>query len=173
MVRSAQASEASSLRSMSSLRPQPSLRARAVRYLSQREHSPLELRRKLLRYCDDAEEIEALLRSLEQAGLLSSERFAQSLIHRRQQRFGLRRIEQELDAHGLSSEATAALRQSLRDSELARARAAWARKFSTLPQDATERAKQARFLAQRGFSHDAIRIVLRGEFSNHETSGEI
>ena len=157
---------------MSSLRPQPSLRARAVRYLSQREHSPLELRRKLQRYCDDAEEIDALLRSLEQADLLSSERFAQSLLHRREQRFGFRRIEQELDAHGLPPEATAALRQSLRDSESARAQAAWARKFGTLPQDAAERAKQARFLAQRGFSHDAIRTVLRGEVGNDEMDSE-
>jgi regulatory protein len=148
---------------MSLTRAQPSLRARAVRYLSQREHSPLELRRKLLRYCEAPEEVEALLASLEQAGLLSSERFAQSLIHRRQQRYGNLRIAQELDAHGLSSDAMANLRQSLKDSELTRAHAAWARKFQALPQDAAERAKQARFLTQRGFSGDAVRAVLRGE----------
>ena len=141
---------------MSLPRAQPSLRARAVRYLSQREHSPLELRRKLLRYCEASEEIDALLASLEQAGLLSGERFAQSLIQRRQQRYGNLRIAQELDAHGLSSDSTANLRQSLKDSELTRARAAWA-------QDAAERAKQARFLTQRGFSGDAVRAVLRGE----------
>ncbi|WP_079416294.1 recombination regulator RecX [Thiomonas intermedia] len=144
-------------------RAQPSLRARAVRYLSQREHSPLELRRKLLRYCEEADEVDALLASLEQAGLLSSERFAQSLIHRRQQRYGNLRIAQELEAHGLPGDATAALRQSLKDSELARAHAAWSRKFPTLPQDAPERARQARFLTQRGFSSDTVRAVLRGE----------
>ena len=94
---------------------------------------------------------------------LSGERFAQSLIHRRQQRYGNLRIAQELDAHGLSSDSTANLRQSLKDSELTRARAAWARKFQALPQDAAERAKQARFLTQRGFSGDAVRAVLRGE----------
>ena len=144
-------------------RAQPSLRARAVRYLSQREHSPLELRRKLLRYCEEADEVDALLASLEQAGLLSSERFAQSLIHRRQQRYGNLRIAQELEAHGVSGDATAGLRQSLKESELARAQAAWARKFHALPQDAADRARQTRFLTQRGFSSDTVRAVLRGE----------
>ena len=143
-------------------RAQPSLRARAVRYLSQREHSPLELRRKLLRYCEESDEVDALLASLEQAGLLSSERFAQSLIHRRQQRYGNLRIAQELNAHGLPGDVTATLRQSLKDSELARAHAAWARRFEALPQDAAERARQARFLTQRGFSSDTVRAVLRG-----------
>lgn len=144
-------------------RAQPSLRARAVRYLSQREHSPLELRRKLLRYCEEADEVDALLASLEQAGLLSSERFAQSLIHRRQQRYGNLRIAQELESHGVSGDATAGLRQSLKENELARAQAAWARKFQALPQDAADRARQTRFLTQRGFSSDTVRAVLRGE----------
>ncbi|WP_449369487.1 recombination regulator RecX [Thiomonas sp.] len=147
---------------MSLSRAQPSLRARAVRYLSQREHSPLELRRKLLRYCEESEEVDALIVSLEQAGLLSSERFAGSLIHRRQQRYGNLRIAQELDAHGLPPEVTAALQPALQDSELARAHAVWARKFQALPQDAAERARQARFLTRRGFSSDAVRAVLRG-----------
>jgi regulatory protein len=36
----------------------------------------------------------------------------------------------------------------------------WARKFGTPPRDANERAKQARFLATRGFDGDVIRRVL-------------
>lgn len=143
-------------------RAQPSLRARALRYLAQREHSPLELRRKLSRFCEDADEIDALLTSLEQAGLLSSARFAQSLVHRRLQRFGNVRITQELDAHGLPPDAMEAVQDALQHSELARAHAAWARKFQVLPHDAAERARQARFLTQRGFSRETVRAVLRG-----------
>ena len=142
-------------------RPQPSLRARAVRYLAQREHSRVELTRKLSRYCDEPEVIETLLDDLERANLLSGERFAQSLIHRRQQRYGNLRIAQELGTHGLAAEATAAPLQALKDSELPRAQAAWARKFQSLPLDAAERARQARFLTQRGFSSDTVRAVLR------------
>ena len=149
-------------RPMATHRPEPSLRARAVRYLSQREHSRLELRRKLARYCDVPEEIDALLDDLERANLLSVERFAQSLIHRRQQRYGNLRIAQELGQHGLDTEATGAAWQSLKDSERARAQAAWARKFQGLPQNAVQRAQQARFLTQRGFSAETVRAVLRG-----------
>ncbi|MDD4885563.1 MAG: recombination regulator RecX [Thiomonas sp.] len=144
-------------------RSQPSLRARAVRYLAQREHSRVELRRKLSRYCDQPEVIDALLDDLERGNLLSSERFALSLIHRRQQRYGNLRITQELGVHGLAAAATAEPLQALKDSELARAQAAWARKFQTLPQDTAERAKQARFLSQRGFSSETVRAVLRGD----------
>lgn len=144
-------------------RPQPSLRARAVRYLAQREHSRVELHRKLSRYCDAPEVIDALLDDLERANLLSGERFALSLIHRRQQRYGNLRITQELGTHGLAVDVTAAPLQALKDSELARAQAAWARKFQALPQDAVERARQARFLAQRGFSSETVRAVLRGD----------
>ncbi|MGA8010227.1 MAG: recombination regulator RecX [Thiomonas sp.] len=143
-------------------RSQPSLRARAVRYLAQREHSRVELRRKLSRYCAEAEVIDALLDDLERVNLLSGERFTQSLIHRRQQRYGNLRILQELGTHSLSTDATAAQLQSLKDSELSRAQAAWARKFQSLPQDAAERARQVRFLTQRGFSSDTVRAVLRG-----------
>lgn len=143
-------------------RSQPSLRARAVRYLAQREHSRVELRRKLSRYCAEVEVIDALLDDLERVNLLSGERFTQSLIHRRQQRYGNLRILQELGTHSLSTDATAAQLQSLKDSELSRAQAAWARKFQSLPQDAAERARQVRFLTQRGFSSDTVRAVLRG-----------
>ena len=38
----------------------PSLKARALRYLSAREHSRLELARKLARYAEETDDIEAL-----------------------------------------------------------------------------------------------------------------
>ena len=51
--------------------------------------------------------------------------------------------------------------QSLKDSELERATEVWRRKFSEPPADATEKARHARFLAQRGFSAEVISRVLR------------
>ncbi|MGE0071655.1 MAG: recombination regulator RecX [Thiomonas sp.] len=139
-----------------------SLRARALRYLAQREHSRAELQRKLARHCDDIPAIDSLLDELQRHDLLSAERFAQSLIHRRQGRYGTARIAQELGQHGLDEEVTAAALQELEQSERARAQAVWARKFAHLPQNAAERAQQTRFLRQRGFSGDAVRAVLRG-----------
>ena len=49
---------------------------------------------------------------------------------------------------------------SLRGTEVERARDVWRRKFGMLPSDAAQRAKQARFLAARGFGGEVIRRVL-------------
>jgi len=105
------------------------------------------------------EAVEALLDWLEANRYLSSERFAESRVHAREARFGNRRIRAELAQHGvaLSPDAAAALAAS----ELQRAAAVRARRFKELPQDAADRAAQARFLAGRGFSPDVIQRVLR------------
>ena len=61
-------------------RPPLSLKGRALRYLSQREHSRLELSRKLARYAEDTDDVDALLDLLEKNNWLSQERFAESLV---------------------------------------------------------------------------------------------
>jgi len=138
-----------------------SLKARALKYLSAREHSRMELARKLARYAGEGDDIEALLDSLAAANLLSEERFSESLVRRRAARFGTSRIVSELQSHGIDAEAVESMRQSLSEDECMRARAVWQRKFGTPPADAAERARQMRFLQQRGFSSAAIRQALR------------
>ena len=71
---------------------------------------------------------------------------------------GARRIEHELARHGLKL--PAAQQQGLRDSELQRAAELWRRRFGAAASDPRERARQARFLAGRGFSGEVIRRVL-------------
>jgi hypothetical protein len=68
--------------------PKLSLKGRALRYLSMREHSRLELSRKLSRYAQDGDDIGKLLDELEAANFLSQERFSESLVNRRAARFG-------------------------------------------------------------------------------------
>lgn len=106
-----------------------------------------------------AARVDALLDWLEANRYLSQERFVESRVHARAARFGNLRIRQELAQHQavLSPEAA----QALRDSELERAGAVCSRKFPSLPTTAAEHAKQARFLAGRGFSPETIRRVLR------------
>ena len=176
---------------MKSMRPL-SLKMRAIGLLSQREHSVLELRRKLLRIARDAQrkarlaapaplpdddssddlmdsdefrtQVEELLVWLQAQGYLDESRFVESRVHAREPRFGSLRIKQELAQHGLvlSAEAQAALKAT----ELARAQALWTRKFNGLfANDLAGRAKQSRFLMARGFAPDVIRRVLRGEAS--------
>src|SRR5690606_11489835 len=124
----------------------PSLKARAIGYLSRREHSRRELARKLTPYTDQPEEIDPLLNDLEREGWLSNERFAQSLLNRRASRQGTSRILNELRQHGVADEAIANLGQQLLGTELERARAVWDKKFGQLPAHAKDYARQYRFL---------------------------
>mgnify|MGYP000975580650 CR=1 FL=1 len=78
-----------------------SLRARALSYLARREHSRVEMRRKLAPHAESPEQLDSLLDTLEAQGLLSIERFAESVVHRRAGRFGAARIRQELRQHDL------------------------------------------------------------------------
>ena len=148
-----------------------SLKGRALRYLSAREHSRSELARKLARHSEEADEVERVLDELTAKGWLSAERFVESVVHRRAERFGAARIRQELQQHGIDpiesaaaldgvdAESAAAL-DALRQSEPERAQAVWQRRFGTPPTTPAERAKQMRFLAGRGFSTEVIRRVM-------------
>jgi regulatory protein len=138
-----------------------SLKGRALRLLAQRDHSRVELVRKLGPHTESPAQLDTLLDELERGGFLSAERFAQSLAHRRSARFGLRRIEQELGAHRLAEGVSAAVLDALRGTERERALSAWRKKFGQPGADASERARQHRFLAQRGFTSEAIGWVLR------------
>ncbi|MEI7464479.1 MAG: recombination regulator RecX [Burkholderiales bacterium] len=158
------------------MKPRLSLKGRALQWLAQREHSRLELRRKLLRRlredarrddtgaqglpADGHAEVESVLDWLQAHRYLSDERFVESRVHARASRFGNMRIHQELSQHGV--ELTPAITSELRDSEKARAREVQQRKFGSPPVTPADRARQARFLAGRGFSAEAVWQVLRG-----------
>jgi regulatory protein len=141
--------------------PKVSLRERALRYLSQREHSRVELARKLAPHAESEDQLDQMLDTLMADGWLSESRFARSLVHRRAPRYGMHRIEAELDTHGLALEADQALRAELLASEPDRAWSAWLRRFGTQPLGAHDSLRQRRFLMQRGFSADTIRAVLQ------------
>ena len=139
----------------------PSLRERALRHLSLREHSRLELTRKLAPHAESDAQLQEVLNALASAGWLSESRFARSLAHRRAARYGLHRIEAELDTHGVALDTHQELHAELSASEQERAWAAWQRRFGSRPDTELDRARQWRFLMQRGFSADTIRAVLR------------
>ena len=142
--------------------PQLSLKGRALRFLSMREHSRLELRRKLSKHAQEGDDVDALLDLLEKNNWLSQQRFSESLIHRRSARYGNSRIVAELQSHGVNGDALQELKGALADSELTRACDVWQRKFGAVAGDADGRAKQMRFLMQRGFSQRAVRAAMRG-----------
>lgn len=140
--------------------PEKSLRERALAYLARREHSRTELARKLTPYCEEHDEIDALLDDFTRHGWLSEERYADMLVSARQGKYGSRRIAHELREKGLSDEAIGMALVEVQESDLKNARAVWAKKFGHLPADAQEKAKQMRFLASRGFGQEIVWKVL-------------
>ena len=144
-----------------------SLKGRALRHLARREHSRAELERKLAPYAETvpgtsaAEQIGAALDELAAHGLLSDERTAESVLAGAGRRLGGRRLAQALAAKGLAPELVAATLAQARGSEFERALAVWQQRFGAPPASLAERARQARFLAGRGFDGDVIRRVLR------------
>lgn len=139
----------------------------AVNLLAVRDHSSVELTRKLRqRYADlTTSDLERVFAELERSGYLSNERFAQSyarsLVNRGQ---GPVKILYGLREKGIPDQlAKAALTQVEEDEAIDWSQLAAdlrARKFGEpLPNDFKERARQSRFLAGRGFNLDSINAV--------------
>ena len=111
-----------------------------MRLLSGREHSPLELERKLQCYEEVPGELAAALDELQAKGFISEQRVLESTVNRRAGKLGAARIKQELQSKGLAPELVADAMVALRASELVRAREVWVKKFGHQPQDSAERA---------------------------------
>src|SRR5688572_26429739 len=107
----------------------PETLKRALKLLARREHSRKELGRKLSEHTDDPQEVERTLDACEARGWLSEKRVVEQLVHNRRSRFGMRRIERDLEAKGVSGEALDAALAQLKPGEVDAARAVWRRKF--------------------------------------------
>jgi len=141
---------------------QPSLKGRALRLLSQREHSRTALERKLAQHEEVAGELAKALDELQARDFINDARAVESGVHRRANKLGTARVKQELAAKGLSGETVAAALAGLRETELSRAREVWRKKFDQPATDAQERAKQVRFLMTRGFNAEVVRKIVQG-----------
>lgn len=144
------------------MRAKPSLKGRALGYLSRREYSRVELQRKLSSYTDSEADIDALLNTLQHEGWLSDARFAESVARRRAARCGTHRIIYELKQHVLDEELIERIGTELQETEFSRAKAVWEKKYGVLPATHVERARQARFLMMRGFANAIIVRLLGG-----------
>ncbi|MCO4089808.1 MAG: recombination regulator RecX [Limnohabitans sp.] len=141
---------------------QPSLKGRALRLLSQREHSRAELERKLAPHETVPGELAKALDELQTRDFLNDGRAIESVVHRRAGKWGTAKVQQELIAKGLIGEAVAHALANLKDTELSRAREVWRKKFGSPPPDPQTRAKHMRFLLTRGFNAEVVRQVVRG-----------
>ncbi len=139
---------------------QPSLKGRALRLLSQREHSRAELERKLAEHEQVPGELAKALDELQARDFINDGRAVESVVHRRAAKLGGARIQQELAAKGLTGEAVAEALAQLKATESERAREVWQKKFGSAPTDPQARAKQIRFLLGRGFGAEVVRRIV-------------
>jgi regulatory protein len=140
----------------------PSARHAAMKLLARREHSRLELERKLGARAFAPEAIETALDELERDGLLSAGRFTESFVRARIDRGrGPVRIRAELAERGI---AEAEYRDFLAADAVdwsALARRALVKRFGAgPPADFADRARRARFLSYRGFDASHIDSAL-------------
>ncbi len=140
---------------------------RALNLLARREHSQQELFLKLLAKGFEASEANPVIQALAAKSLLSDERFAELYTQSRIQRgYGPVRIQQELQNKGV--------KPLLAEETLAVYKVDWVthakkvlEKYMRLHPD-VEVVKQQRFLYQRGFTSEHIRILLETFTENIE-----
>jgi len=141
------------------------VRAKALDLLARREHAAGELKAKLIERGYESTAVEAVLSSLEREKLLSDARFVQEFVAARVRRgSGPVKIREELRGRGVTGELVEEALGSLKAASAEVAATARRKRFgAALPKDMPERARQARFLQQRGFSMDDIRKALKGD----------
>ncbi|MGA9855803.1 MAG: regulatory protein RecX [Gammaproteobacteria bacterium] len=141
------------------------VRAVALRLLARREHSTQELTDKLTARGYEQQTVAAVMKALMDRNLLSDGRFVDEFVASRLRRgSGPVKIRNELRSRGVADFLVDAALSESRSEWLTNAEMVRRKRFGEpLPRDFSERAKQARFLQQRGFSAEHIRQVLKGD----------
>ena len=128
---------------------------RAVGLLARREHSRLELARKLADKGFAAEEIEPVLDQLVEEGWQSDRRYAESLIRARSaRRYGPDRIANELAQQGVDEGVVSEAFEAEPRDWAALAREQLVARYREPPRDFPDRARRHRHLVRRGFPPD-------------------
>ena len=144
-------------------RPTISLLGRAIRYLSYREHSQFGLKKKLIPHAQSEQELDEVITKLIAKGYLSNERFTESFIAMKSQKYGARRIAQELQQHHLEPSMLKEQLNKIKEFEPQKCYELWVKKFAQVSKDPKEIARQVRFLANKGFSQEVIMRIVRGK----------
>jgi len=130
----------------------------AIAALSRREHSVLEMRRKLKNKGFDDDEISISITRLIENNLLSEERFTESYINMRKRRgYGPLRIAQELSQRGVTEEDFAAYLDRNNPQWRRVMKEQYIKKYGQqLAIEYTEKARRAKYLQSRGFPLDWV-----------------
>ncbi len=133
----------------------------AVGLLARREHSELELERKLKGRDFEENEISSTLSRLLDNDLLSNERFVESFVRQRVSKGnGPVKIGYELRTRGISQQLANVALSPYQDDWIDIARSTHRKKFSLVAKEFEARVKQSRFLQYKGFTPEQISIIL-------------
>lgn len=143
-------------------KPERSAEATALALLAGREHSRLELRRKLLQRGYEAEDIETALSRMAEYGYLDDTRAAAArLASGLRKGHGPGRIRADLRDAGLDGSSLNAQAEAAAVDWCAEARRVAGKRFGDAPPtDYQEWARRARFLQARGYDSETIRKAL-------------
>jgi regulatory protein len=133
------------------------LRARALRLLARREHSPLELERKLRPHAESPEALANLISGLKGKNQLSEARYAEERVRWLARKYGAAKIRHDLKSKGVDPSIVERISPA---DDLQRAAEILNRKFRAPAATREERARRMRFLQSRGFSSEIIFSLL-------------
>lgn len=142
------------------------IRRAAMNLLARREHSEIELSRKLRSKGFVEENIQPVILNLIQENLLNNNRFIENYVHcRRSKGFGPRRIQAELIERGIHEELIDHHLKITDNAWFAEVRKVWRKRFKNqMPQDFKTQGQQMRFLYSRGFTSEQIKSVFKQAF---------
>ncbi len=137
---------------------------RALRILARRDHAKNELKIKLANKTLDVEVVDKVLEKLEENGYLNDKAFAfKYLRYRSELGFGPKKIFSEMKNKGIDEQNIRESFDKFDSSWVQLANHVFQKKFGEIKDVETNRKdheKKIRFLAQRGFSYNDIKIVL-------------
>ena len=138
------------------------LRYSAMGLLARREHSRRELFDKLQRRAESQQQLEMLLDQLQEQGLQSDDRFAESFLRGRFNRGqGVNRIQQDLRQKEVAAEIISRVLDECGVDWFKAAQDCREKRFGLeAPADRKEHARQVRFLLYRGFNYDQVQEAL-------------
>ncbi|MCC5794344.1 MAG: regulatory protein RecX [Chromatiales bacterium] len=146
-----------------------SARQAAFDLLARREYSAAELASRLEARGYEPQEVRTVVDGLRREGLQCDERFAEAFVRSRTSRGqGPLRIAAELRSRGIDESLLSAMLDDPAAAWIERARRVRERRFGAAsPRDQREKARQARFLAQRGFTGEQVYAAL-ARFASEE-----
>ena len=131
-----------------------------LRLLTAADRSAHELRLRLEARGEMASVIDATLTRLQRAGYLDDARVAENAAQAAVRRgYGSERLRAQLTAKGIAAQHIETAIAACFDDEASLAKAALSKRYRQLPSSSAERAKAARFLAQRGFPETIIESI--------------